>query len=179
MVLGSRHRPSCSVATVAKSQQKRHVPAEAEVVAANRRARRDYDILQTLECGIVLTGSEAKSLRESKADIAETYATVLGGELWLVGMHISPYSHSASAFGHEPDRRRKLLAHRDEIDKLSARLDRERLTLIPLAIYFLKGRAKVNIALARGRKQHDRRQAIAERDAVREAQRAGARQHRN
>lgn len=144
-------------------------------MTTNSRARRDYDILQVLECGIVLTGSEVKSLRENKANLAESYAIVFRSELWLVGLHISAYSHSAAAFGHEPDRRRKLLAHRDEIDRLSDRLDRERLTLIPLSLYFLKGRAKVGIALARGRRQHDRRQAIAERDAVREAQRAAAR----
>jgi len=163
---------------MAKSQKKRVIPEGAVAVATNRRARRDYDSLDTLECGIVLKGSEVKSLRESKVQLPEAYAIFYRGELWLVGLHISTYSHSAEAFAHDTDRRKKLLAHRDQIERWSSRVDREKLALIPLAIYFKNGRAKVELALARGRKQHDRRQDIAKRDADRETQRAIARSRR-
>ncbi len=127
----------------------------------------------------MLVGSEVKSLRENKADLAEAYALIFQGELWLVGLHVAAYSHSAAAFAHEPDRRRKLLAHRAEIDRLGARVDRERLALIPCALYFLDGRAKVAVALARGTRQHDRRQIIASRDAEREARRSLSRDLRS
>ena len=163
---------------MAKSQKKRDVPDGATAVATNRQARRDYDILETIECGIMLKGSEVKSLRESKVQLADAFAIVYQNELWLSGLHISPYSHSAAAFAHDPDRRRKLLAHRSEIDRLRARLDRENLTLIPLAIYFTNGKAKVDLALARGKSRTDRRHDIAKRDADREAQRAMARNRR-
>ena len=162
-----------------KSNKPRDLPAEATAVATNRVARRDYTILDSLEVGIELRGSEVKSLRESKVQLAESYAIVYRGELWLVGLHISAYSHSAAAFAHEPDRRRKLLAHRSEIDRWASRVEREKLALVPLALYFLGGRAKLKLALARGRSQADRRQDIAKRDADREAQRAMSRSHRN
>lgn len=148
------------------------------MVATNRQARRDYDILDTLEVGMVLRGSEVKSLRESRVQLGEAWAQVHRGELWLHGLHISPYSHSAAAFAHEPDRPRKLLAHRDEIERLAPRVDRERLALVPLALYFVNGRAKIDLALARGRTRADRRQDIARRDADREARRAMARSRR-
>lgn len=160
---------------MAKSQKKRDIPAGAVAVATNRAARRDYDILDTLEVGIQLRGSEVKSLRESKVQLAEAYAIFFQNEMWLVGLHISAYSHSAGAFGHEMDRRRKLLAHRSEIDRWAARVDREKLAVIPLALYFKDGRAKLEMALARGRSQADRRHDIAKRDADREAQRAMSR----
>lgn len=160
---------------MAKSQKKRDIPEGAVAVATNRAARRDYDILDTLEVGIQLHGSEVKSLRESKVQLADAFAIVYRSELWLVGLHISAYSHSAAAFGHDPDRRRKLLAHRAEIDRWAARVDRDRLTIVPLAIYFKDGRAKVQVALGRGRSQADRRHDIARRDADREAQRSMAR----
>lgn len=144
------------------------------VVAANRRARRDYEILDTLEVGLVLAGSEVKSLRESKVQLAEAWAGIDGGELWLHGLHVAPYSRSAAAFAPDPDRVRKLLAHRGEIAGLKSRIDRERLTLVPLALYFADGRAKLALALARGRTQADRRQEIARRDADLEARRAMA-----
>lgn len=163
---------------MAKSQKKRDIPAGAVAVATNRVARRDYDILDELECGIVLRGSEVKSLRESKVQLADTYAISFQGELWLVGLNISAYSHSSAAFAHQPDRRRKLLAHRSQIDQWSSRADREGLAMIPLALYFKDGRAKVHLALARGKRQHDRRQEIARRDADREAARATARARR-
>jgi SsrA-binding protein len=142
------------------------------VVASNRRARRDYEILDTWECGLVLQGSEVKSLRESKVQLADAYARLIGDEVWLVGLHIAPYSHAAAQGGHEPDRDRKLLLHRHQIDVLRARLDQERLTLVPLALYFSDGRCKLELGLGRGRRQYDKRQVIAEREADREARRA-------
>ncbi len=159
---------------MAKSTKKRTAPEGATVVATNRQARRDYDILDSLEVGIVLKGSEVKSLRESKVQLAESFAMIERGELWLHGLHISPYSHSAATFGHDPDRKRKLLAHRAEILRLGSRIDRENLSLVPLAIYFVGGRAKVDLAVARGRSRTDRRQEIARRDADLEARRAMA-----
>lgn len=142
------------------------------VVATNRRARHDYEILETVEAGIMLRGSEVKSLRESKVTISDAYARIVDRELWLIGLHISPYSHAASHTGHLVDRDRKLLIHRSELDDLKARLDQEHLTLVPLSLYFTDGRAKIEIGLARGRKTHDKRQAIAKRDADMEARKA-------
>lgn len=156
----------------AKSTKKGNkIPEGATVVATNRQARRDYEILETFECGLVLKGSEVKSLREAKVQLAEAYATVYQNEAWIHSLHIVQYSHSAAAMGHEPGRTKKLLMHRREIDRLGMRLDAERLTLVPLSVYFLEGRAKVELALARGKKQQDRRQDIAKRDADREARR--------
>jgi len=142
------------------------------VVASNRRARHDYDILETIECGIVLQGSEVKSLREGKAQLADAYARVSDGELWLYGMHIPPWRFATGFGAHNPDRRRKLLVHRKQIDELTARTQQQALTLVPLSLYFKEGKAKVQLALARGRKLYDKRQALATRTAEREAQRA-------
>ena len=148
-------------------------------VAQNRRARHDYDILETYEAGIVLVGSEVKSIREGKAQLRDSYARVQDGEVWLYGVHLPPYSF-ATGFGVvDPDRRRKLLLHRREIAELAKRTSQESLTLIPLSLYFKDGRAKVDIALARGRKRYDKRAAIAERDANREAERANAARRRS
>lgn len=147
------------------------------VAASNRRARHDYEILDTLECGMVLRGSEVKSLRTSKVTIADAFARIDDGELWVIGLHIAPYEQ-AGAWVVEPDRKRKLLAHRDEIERWSARIDQERLTLVPLRLYFKDGRAKLEIGLARGRKTIDKRQAIAARTADREAARDIARARR-
>jgi SsrA-binding protein len=138
------------------------------VVASNRRARHDYEIVETFECGLVLTGSEVKSLREGKAQIADGYGRVDDGELWLFGVHIPPWSYAVGFGSHDPDRKRKLLAHRGEIDEMVGKTRTQPLTLIPLRLYFKDGRAKVEIALARGRKHHDRRQELARRDAERE-----------
>ncbi len=146
-----------------------------KVVATNRQARRNYEILETVECGLVLHGSEVKSLRESKVQLADAYARVDGGEVWLHSLHIAPYSHLGSFEAPAADRTRKLLLHRSQIDRLRARLDQERLSLVPLALYFKDGRAKIELGIGRGRKQYDKRQAIAERDATREAQRAMSR----
>ena len=144
-------------------------------MATNRQARRDYDILDTWECGVVLQGSEVKSLRESKVQLADAYARVVADEAWLIGLHVSPYSHAAEHNGHVLDRDRKLLLHRGEIDAIRSRIDQDHLTLVPLRLYFKQGRCKVEVGLGRGRKTYDKRQAIAKRDADREAQRAMAR----
>lgn len=146
--------------------------AAPRTVARNRRARHDYDILETYEAGIELKGGEVKSLRAGKAQLQDAYARVESGQLWLLGAHIAPYEYS-SGFGFvEADRPRKLLLHREEIDELSGRVAQQSLTLVPLSIYFKEGRAKLELALARGRRLYDKRRAIAERDANREAERA-------
>ena len=150
-------------------------PPGTKVVATNRQARHDYDLLESVEAGLALRGSEVKSLRESKVTLADAYARIEGGEAWLVGLHIAPWRTAGEHTGHDPLRRRKLLLHREEIERLRARVDQERLTLVPLSLYFKDGRAKVELALARARRKGDQRQAIAEREAAREAQRAMSR----
>ncbi len=157
----------------AKQIQERRANARANVngdrvVATNRRARHDYEIVDTLECGLVLTGSEVKSLREGKAQITESYARIDDGELWLFASHIPPWSYAVGFGSHDPDRKRKLLVHRHQINQWWIKTQTQPLTIVPLKVYFKDGRAKVEIALARGRKQHDRRQALAKRDAERE-----------
>ena len=149
-----------------------------KLIASNRRASHDYDILDTVEAGVVLTGSEVKSLRLGHVQLADSFARSAGGELWLEGVHIAPYQFATDAGAHEPHRRRKLLLHRDEIDRLEARVARERLALVPLRLYFRDGRAKVELALGRGRRKADRRQRIAERDSQREIDRALGRQRK-
>ena len=143
-----------------------------KVVATNRKARHDFDVLETVEAGIALRGSEVKSVRAAKVQLKDSYAHVRDGEVYLKGVHISQWSHSHGLDGHEPERERKLLLHRHEIDDLRVRLEREHLTLVPLSVYFREGRAKVELGLVRGRKRHDKRAALAERDAKREAERA-------
>ncbi len=144
-------------------------------MATNRQARRDYDVLETVECGLVLRGSEVKSLRDGRARLQEAFARVRDGEMWLHGMQISPYPGATGAFGHDPSRERKLLLHRGEIARLGLKVDQERLALVPMALYFKDGRAKVELALARGRRKYDKREALARREADREARRAMAR----
>jgi SsrA-binding protein len=149
-----------------------------KLIASNRTARRDYDVLETIEAGIALKGSEVKSLRESKVQLNDAYARVIDGELWLLGMHVSPYSHGVGVFGHDPDRLRKLLVHRGEMLRLKARVDQERLALVALALYFKDGRAKVELGLARGRNKGDKREALAKKEADLEARKAMARSMR-
>jgi len=153
-------------------------PKGTKVVASNRRARHDYDVVETFECGIVLSGSEVKSIRDGKIQLKDSYARVQDGEVWLHGVHVSPYVYAHGLDGHDPDRPRKLLLHRDEIDELTGRTQQEALTLVPLAVYFKDGKAKVELALAKGRRRYDKRQAIASRDAAREAERAMAQARR-
>ncbi len=140
-------------------------------VAVNRKALHDYEVLQQLEAGIVLQGSEIKSIRQGRVDIREAYAQPDNGELWLMNAHIAKYE-SAGRDGHEPTRRRKLLLHKTEIAQLSRSVFQQGLTLVPLRLYLKDGRAKVELALVRGRKHYDKRAAIAKRDANREIARA-------
>lgn len=153
-------------------------PKGTRAVAQNRKARHDYSVLDTFECGMVLQGSEVKSLRDGKVQLRDSYARVEGGEVWLYGVHVSPYANATGFGAHDPDRRRKLLLQRREIDELDMRTKQEPLTLVPLSVYFKEGRAKVELALARGRKTYDKRHAIAERDAARDIERASARGRR-
>jgi SsrA-binding protein len=154
------------------SPSSKSVPPGVKVIASNRQARRDYEILQTWEAGMVLRGSEVKSLREAKVQISDAYARIIDNEAWVVGLHIAPYSHAGVQGALDPDRDRKLLLGRHEIDLIRARLDQERLTLVPLALYFKDGRAKLEVGLGRGRREIDKRQVIAQREADREARRA-------
>jgi SsrA-binding protein len=139
-------------------------------VATNRRARHRYELLERFECGIELRGSEVKSLRQGNAQIGDAYAVIEDGEVWLRGAHIPPYD-PASRENHDPDRDRKLLLHRYEIERLTGRAQRKGLTLIPTRIYFKNRRAKVELALARGKEQRDRRREIRDRDVRREVER--------
>ena len=141
------------------------------LVTENRKARHDYEILETFEAGMVLTGSEVKSLRAGRANLKDSYARIDRGEAFLLNAHISPYA-AASHFGHEPERNRKLLLHRSEIDKLNGRIQERGLTVIPLKIYFKNGRAKVLIGVGRGKKAYDKRESIKQRDTKREIDRA-------
>lgn len=147
-------------------------PNAKKVVATNRSARHDYEILDTVEAGLVLRGSEVKSLRDAQVQIKEAFARFERGEAWLLGMHIAPWATTGAHDLSEPDRRRKLLLHREQIERWRMRVDLERLAVIPLSVYFSGGRAKVELGLGRGRNKGDRRQAIAEREARREADQA-------
>lgn len=146
-----------------------------KIVAQNRRARHDYEILDRFEAGIELQGSEVKSLREGTVQLRDAYARVERGEVWLHSVHIAPWTYATGFGGHDPDRPRKLLLHRRQIDELGARTQAQPLTLVPLSVYFRDGRAKVDLAVARGRKRYDKRHAIAARDAGREVERAAKR----
>ncbi|NDL58657.1 SsrA-binding protein SmpB [Phytoactinopolyspora mesophila] len=147
------------------------------LVAQNRKARHDYHIDATYEAGMVLTGTEVKSLRAGKASLGDGYAEVRDGEVWLRNVHIPEYDLGTWT-NHEPRRSRKLLLRRDEISRLIGKTKEKGFTLVPLSLYFKDGYAKVEIALARGKKTHDKRQAIAEREAKREAERAMSRARR-
>lgn len=144
------------------------------VIATNRQARRDFEILDSWEAGMVLRGSEVKSLRESKVTLADSYARLVDNEVWVFGLHITAYSHAAPYLAPDPLRERKLLLHRHQIDVIRDRLTRERLALVPLALLFKGGRVKLELGLGRGLRKADKRQAIAARDAEMEARRAMA-----
>ena len=145
--------------------------AGSNVVAENRKARYNYEILDTLEAGLMLTGSEVKSLRTGKASIAESYATEEGGELWLINSNV-PEFLQANRFNHEPKRRRKVLVHRTQLNRLASAVQKDGMTLVPLRIYFNdRGVAKLMLALARGKNAPDKRQATKERDWNRQKQR--------
>jgi len=139
-------------------------------IAVNRRARYEYHVEEAIEAGIVLTGSEVKALREGKVNLKDSHARIERGEVWLWNVHVSPYG-PASQFGHDPTRTRKLLLHANEIERLQGKVKERGLTLVPLRMYFKNGRAKVELALVRGKKQHDKREAIREREVRREVDR--------
>ena len=141
------------------------------VVARNRRARHDFDLLEKVEAGLVLTGTEVKSLRNGKANLEDAYAEVEKGEVWLLGCDIPEYTQ-ANRMNHAPKRPRKLLLHRREIGKLETKTNEKGITLVPLSLYFKKGIAKVEICLARGRKTFDKREALKKQDAKRDMDRA-------
>jgi SsrA-binding protein len=141
-----------------------------ETIAVNRRARHDYAIEDTLEAGLVLTGTEIKSVRAHKVNIAEAYARVEKGEAWLIGAHIAEYAQG-NRFNHAPTRTRKLLLHRDQIAELTGLQAAKGLTIVPLRLYIRRGRAKLELGIARGKKTHDKRRTIAERDMRRELER--------
>src|SRR5512133_1910670 len=142
-----------------------------KLIAENRRARHDYHLLERLEAGLVLTGTEVKSLREGGANLARSYADLRDGELWLVGSHIAPYEQG-SIGQHDPDRDRKLLLHRGQIDSLLGKVQEKGLTIVPTRLYFKNGRAKVELAVARGKELRDKRRDIAKREADRQIERA-------
>jgi SsrA-binding protein len=145
--------------------------AGEKLVASNRRARHEYHIEESMEAGIALTGTEVKALRSGRASLAEAFARVQRGEVWLHRMHIPPYEQG-NIFNHEPLRTRKLLLHRRQIARLEGRVGQKGYTIVPLRMYFARGRAKVEIAIARGKKLYDKREATGAREANREAARA-------
>jgi SsrA-binding protein len=145
-----------------------------KTVASNRRALHDYEILDRFEAGIVLTGSEVKSLRGGRGSLSEAYGRVQGGEVWLEGMHIPPYEQGEKR-GYDPIRRRKLLLHRNEIERLIGKTQERGLTLVPLRVYFSHGLAKVEVGLGRGKRQFEKRQTTLEREHRREMDRAARR----
>ncbi len=144
-----------------------------KLIASNKKARRDYFILDTFEAGLVLTGTEVKSLRAGKASLQEAYARLRGDEIWLVGAHFPEYAHG-NRQNHEPTRDRKLLLHRREIERLRGKIQEKGLTLVPLRLYWRNGRAKLEIALGRGKREYDKREDVSRREAQREMDRAAS-----
>lgn len=142
-----------------------------KVIAQNRKARHDYDLEETFEAGIVLTGTEVKSCRQGRANLQDAHALVENGEIFLYNVHISPYEQG-NRFNHDPTRPRKLLLHKSEIRRLLGQTRQRGYTLVPLQLYFRRGRVKVELALARGKKKYDKREALAARDAARKIDRA-------
>lgn len=153
-------------------------PPGTKLIASNRRARHDYSIVDTIEAGLQLLGSEVKSLREAQVQLADGYARVRDGEMWLESVHIAPYSFAIGYGAHEPERSRKLLLHRAEIKRLVDRIDRERVSVVPLSMYFRDGRVKVELGIGKGRTKGDKRQAIAARDAARDVEREMGRRNK-
>jgi SsrA-binding protein len=148
-----------------------------KVVATNRKARHDYEIIETIEAGIVLSGSEVKSLRAGLANLRDSYVQFKGGEAWLVGSHVSPYSYARGG-GHDPDRDRKLLLHRKEIERIASKVNERGLSLVALRVYFSDGIAKLELGLGRGKASYDKRRAIKEKEQRREMDRAVRREGR-
>lgn len=142
-----------------------------KTIATNRKARHDYFVEDTIEAGLVLTGTEIKSIRAGRVNLQDSFAQIRNGEVWMVGAHIAPYTHG-NRENHEPRRDRKLLLHRREIAKLTSKVTERGWTLVPLSLYLRNGRAKIELALVRGKKQYDKRDSIAKRDYDREMRRA-------
>jgi SsrA-binding protein len=153
------------------SKKAKLAPVGTKLIASNRQARRNYDIGDVFEAGVVLMGSEVKAMREAQVQLADAYARVRDGELWLEGVHVAPYAFATSWGAHDPDRARKLLVHRDEITRLKARVDQERVAIVPMSLYFRDGKVKVELGIGKGRTKGDKRQAIAARDSAREVER--------
>lgn len=143
-----------------------------KVVAENRQARFEYEILETFEAGIELVGTEVKSVRAGKANLRDGFALIRNGEVWLHNVHISPHDTASQYFNHDPRRTRKLLMHRQEIRKLIGKVEQQGLTLVPLKMYFKRGWVKISLALVRGKKLHDKREDLKQKQAKREIQRA-------
>jgi SsrA-binding protein len=141
-----------------------------KLITENRKARHEYHLLERHEAGLVLTGSEVKSLRQGRAELKRSFADIRGGELWLIGAHIAPYEQATD--GHDPERDRKLLLHRSELESLIGKVQERGFTIVPTRLYFKNGRAKVEIALAKGKDVRDKRRDIAKRDADRQIERA-------
>ena len=156
---------------MSKAKSDKKADSGFQIVTRNRRARHEYDILDDLECGIVLTGSEVKSIRNGKISIEEAYARVRDGELWLVGADVAEYPQ-ATIRNHEPKRPRKLLARKQELQKFAAAAEQQGFTLVPLEVYFRRGIVKVKIAVARGRKLHDKREKLRRETAGKEIRQA-------
>jgi SsrA-binding protein len=152
-------------------ERKKDEPEGVRVICRNKRATHEYEISDRLECGLVLTGTEVKSLRDGHASLEDAYAKLDGGEVWLIGSDIPEYA-MGNRMNHKPKRPRKLLLHRREIEKFAAKADQRGFTLVPLRLYFKEGRAKVELAVARGKQQHDKREAKKKADAQREIRRA-------
>jgi SsrA-binding protein len=165
------HSQALSAHVKARGRPAKAGAQDHRVIARNRRARHDYHIEDVVEAGLVLAGTEVKSLRAGRASITDGYAQITDGEMWLHGVHIPEYAHGTWT-NHEPKRPRKLLLHRKEIDRLQSKVAERGLTIVPLSLYFSGGRVKVELALARGKRTYDRRQDLAQRDAAREVERA-------
>jgi SsrA-binding protein len=157
--------------TKGKGSKAKDAPESRKIIAQNKKARHDYLILDTYECGIALTGTEVKSLRQGRASLVDGFAQLDGGEVWLHNVHIPEYAQGTWT-NHSARRKRKLLLHRYEIDKLIGKTQESGLTLVPLVLYFLNGRAKVEVALAKGKKEYDKRQSLREKQDRRESDRA-------
>ena len=159
------------ITAMGKTKKPGNSDPNSKHIASNRAARRNYSIDETLEAGVVLQGSEVKSMREAQVQLADAYARIRDGEAWLEGVHVAPYLFAVGVGAHEPDRPRKLLLHRDEIRRLKAKIDQDRVSIVPLNLYFKDGRVKVELGVGKGRNKGDKRQAMAERDSKREVDR--------
>lgn len=152
-------------------KKKTSAPDGRKTIGVNKQARRLYEFMETLEAGLSLVGTEVKSLREGRVSFKDGYVRLKDGEAWLVGVHIAPWDHTGAFDQHDPERPRKLLLHKYEIQRLQARVDQKGLTVVPVALYFKRGRVKLEIALGRGKNVHDRRQDIKDRDMARDTAR--------